>query len=310
MRRLGVFLPLVALLGAAAAGSWDPETGTIHNERWDSGLPLGGIGCGKVELLTDGGFGSLTTQHNWDRPTGVLRGAFFAIAADGEARVLRRHGPDEYANVTAVGDTRATMQFPRGTIRFADEGLPVDVELRALSPLVPSNVADSALPVALLDLTVTSRADAEQTIAVALAWPNLVGFGGRPEAPQEVSHQRRVRDCDIGPLTGLGYDTTEGPSDDDPRRDRFPSCFSRKRFRMNCVLSAPVDATMSSSSSRVLRTPSLRHATNTASAETMPGPAMLDPLGASAAIFRAACTAWSMTMDGSCAAATAADTRW
>ncbi|MEX2681811.1 MAG: hypothetical protein Q6373_009425 [Candidatus Sigynarchaeota archaeon] len=42
----------------------------------------------------------------------------------------------------------------------------------------------------------------------------------------------------------------------------------------------------------------------------MPGPAMLDPRGASAAILRAACTAWSTTMGGSCAAATTADTRW
>jgi len=65
----------------AVKPSFDPATGTITDARWESGVPLGGIGVGKVELLTDGGFGNFTHQHNWDRPYGWVKGAFAAVRA-------------------------------------------------------------------------------------------------------------------------------------------------------------------------------------------------------------------------------------
>lgn len=68
---LALALALTVILQAEA--EFDSSTGQIRDARWRSGVPLGGIGCGAIELLTDGAFGNATTNHNWDRPTGVLR---------------------------------------------------------------------------------------------------------------------------------------------------------------------------------------------------------------------------------------------
>src|SRR5947207_5753085 len=82
-------------LGAAPmdAGGAAPEAPA----RPSGGVPLGGIGTGKVELLPDGTLGNLTLNNNWERPIAELPGSFFAVRATaGEkttARVLALRSP-------------------------------------------------------------------------------------------------------------------------------------------------------------------------------------------------------------------------
>ena len=157
----------------------------VRNQRWRSGLPLGGLGCGKLELLTDGSFGKFTINHNWDRPTGVVRGAFLGLRRDDTLTLLRLHRPGEYAadagraagiaRLANVPATESVGLFPRARVRF--DGLPVEVTLEAFCPLIPGNIDDSALPVALL--TVTLRSAADTRLGLLLSWENLLGVGGR-----------------------------------------------------------------------------------------------------------------------------------
>ncbi|MEW6252531.1 MAG: discoidin domain-containing protein [Planctomycetota bacterium] len=169
----------------------DPGRG-IHNQRWRSGVPLGGLGCGKLELLTDGAFGNFTINHNWDRPTGLVRGTFFALRAAGHTTLLRLKRPGEYPHVAAA-ERRDGMQFgnvaevayqglfPRALLRFG--GLGLTLELDACAPLIPYNVDDSALPVAFF----TFRLCAPRATSVALlcSWENLLGWGGRRQIAWE-----------------------------------------------------------------------------------------------------------------------------
>src|SRR5438105_2640296 len=48
----------------------DPQTGVVHSRRLASGVPLGGIGCGAFEMLTDGTISHATLTNNWNAPTG------------------------------------------------------------------------------------------------------------------------------------------------------------------------------------------------------------------------------------------------
>ena len=82
----------------------DERAGVIRNGAWRSGMPLGGIGCGKFELLPAGWFARFTLNHNWDLPLWEepfvpSRGTFFAISVrDGPRRItrwLRRGWPEE-----------------------------------------------------------------------------------------------------------------------------------------------------------------------------------------------------------------------
>lgn len=176
----GLFL--IGILAGPALAAFDPDTGAISNERWGSGVNLGGIGCGKIEILTDGSIGFFTGNHNWDRPTGRLKGAFAAVYAESgakrSARMLRLSGSDEYAGVDNVAGVEYRGLFPTATLRYSDPALPVKVELLAWSPLIPRNVADSSLPIANFRFTVTNPNAEPAKAVVLMAWPNLLGWGG------------------------------------------------------------------------------------------------------------------------------------
>src|SRR5688572_12227965 len=116
----------IALLGVLCAALWlpawaaiDAQTGVVTDERLASGVPFGGIGTGKVELLTDGTFGNLTLNNNWDRPIASLPGSFFAVrtrvGTKAEAKVLASKSP--YGLPTVAG-VRYEGLFPRANVDY------------------------------------------------------------------------------------------------------------------------------------------------------------------------------------------------
>lgn len=181
MTRLFSFI-LVFLSAAVCSASFNPNAGTISNERWRSGVPLGGIGCGKIEILTDGALGYYTGNNNWDRPTGRLKGAFFAVYAESAgksaARILRLPSADEYSGVKNVGGVEYSGWFPTAQLTYNDTDLPAQVSLYAWSPLIPNNIDDSSLPTAVFRFTLRNPNDEPMKAAILMSWPNMIGFGG------------------------------------------------------------------------------------------------------------------------------------
>ena len=179
-RFFAMILILISMTACNAA--FNQDTGVISNERWQSGVPLGGIGCGKLEILTDGGFGFFTGNNNWDRPTGRLRGAFFAVyAQSGEkkaARMLRLRDTDEYPGVTNIAGIDYAGWFPTADLKYVDKELPAQISLHAWSPLIPNNIADSSLPAASFSFTITNPNKESMKAVLLMSWPNMIGFGG------------------------------------------------------------------------------------------------------------------------------------
>lgn len=215
--------PLIATAQETVKPSFDPSTGTITDARWKSGVPLGGIGVGKIEMLTDGGFGNFTNQHNWDRPYGWAKGAFAAVRVQAGnnapvAKLLRRAGTEEYAGVANVAHTHFQGWFPRAEMDYEDADLPIKVRLDAFSPLIPHDPKNSALPVACLAYTLTNPTNAPVKASVLLAWPNLLGWGGRKSDGADVRQWNDLTgdsqtSASAGPLKGLRYATTQTYTD-------------------------------------------------------------------------------------------------
>lgn len=181
-----IFLVALALAFAASArASYDAKTGWIVNEHWNSGVPLGGIGVGKVEIYPDGWFGRATVNHNWDRPTKALAGALAIVAIKDGGKLIQRtlrmpaaaKGYNDLIPNVAKVAYRGT--FPSAELMFRDPALPVKVDLHAWSSLIPNNAKDSSLPVAHLDYTVTNPSKRPLKVTLALGWPNYLGYGGR-----------------------------------------------------------------------------------------------------------------------------------
>ncbi len=187
-------------MAVPALAAFDIKTGTISNERWASGVPLGGIGCGKLELLTDGGFGFYTGNHNWDLPTGRIKGAFAAVYAESgarkSARMLRLKSDAEYLGVENVAGLDYSGWFPTATLKFNDPALPVKVELLAWSPLIPHDVENSSMPAAVFRYRVTNPGAEPAKAVILMSWPNIIGCGGKSAG--------------WGDPTGTNWDNTVG----------------------------------------------------------------------------------------------------
>jgi len=167
-----------------------------------SGIPLGGIGTGSVEIRPDGYF------HEWqifnlgrwaprqpeccrvdgpDMPPGAL--AFFAWAKRRSgAPVVRRLGvrSDQHdlynlAWLKSVREIEFEGRFPAATLRYLDGDLPVTITARFFGPFVPHDAETSGTPgfYAVFRVKNTSAEPVEVSLAAALRNPLAWGAEDR-----------------------------------------------------------------------------------------------------------------------------------
>lgn len=176
-----------------ATSSQEPNYLALYDALGPSGVPLGGIGVGAVDLAPDGHFTRIAI-NNWATDSGVDRArsdnpdwdseAFLALwekdsSGDTTAIRLERdlltiHGMGGYRHSTYRG------LFPTARISFDDpttNGLHSLVSVFAHSGLVPQNVKDSSLPGFWIEVTLANSDSQPVDAAVALSWPDLIGRG-------------------------------------------------------------------------------------------------------------------------------------
>ena len=189
LRKIAAFsLPLLGLLSCAAFAQAppafpDPETGVIHSQRLIGGLPLGGVGTGTFQMLTDGAISAATLTNNFQQPTGDLNGCFAALwtRAGGkmQAHVLALTSPYGLPTVAALDFNGSP---PLASLTYPDDTLPVTVSLRAFSPLVPFDLRNSSFPAAAFLFQFRNRSADTVEISIALSWENILGVGGSAQA--------------------------------------------------------------------------------------------------------------------------------
>jgi uncharacterized protein (DUF608 family) len=151
----------------------------VHSKRLAGGVPLGGIGCGTFELLTDGTVTRATINNNWDRPIGDLKGCFASVWTNAGGKILARalQLTSPY-KLPCISGIEYKGLFPQAFIDFPDRTLPINLSLRAVSPLVPHDVKNSSLPVAFFVFKITNESRAPVDASIALCWENFLGVGG------------------------------------------------------------------------------------------------------------------------------------
>jgi non-lysosomal glucosylceramidase len=177
---LVLIIAVPAWLGAQSAITpvIDPKTGVVHSSTLLSGMPLGGIGTGKVEILTDGSFAHATIMNNQDRPTGPLPGCFAAIwtraGTQTSARVLALNSPYGLPTVTRLDFDGLA---PQAQLTYPDPALPFAVNLLAFSPLTPFVIKDSGYPAAALVFRLKNTLPVPVEVSVVISWEGLLGVG-------------------------------------------------------------------------------------------------------------------------------------
>lgn len=161
-----------------------------------SGVPLGGIGTGSVELRADGRFYEWHIFNNgrwaWrqeDREKEFMSPRdFFFVArtktAGGSIRVRLLQaskgyelGGDPYTFpwFRSVDKMKYNGEPPFIFIKYFDQDLPVDIELEAFSPFIPSDVKNSSIPVAFFVFRVRNKLDEEIEFSLLAGIKNPFG---------------------------------------------------------------------------------------------------------------------------------------
>ncbi|MEM2187319.1 MAG: GH116 family glycosyl hydrolase [Thermofilaceae archaeon] len=151
-----------------------------------SGIPLGGIGCGTVEIRGDG---RLYEWHIFNNGSWAWRKAdrdkefmtpddfFFALRVrEGERIVVRllrasrgyELGGDPYTMpwLRSVDEVEFNGEPPFAFLEYRDADLPVKVTIEAFTPLIPGDVEDSALPIGLFVLKLKNESRSPLGVSV------------------------------------------------------------------------------------------------------------------------------------------------
>jgi non-lysosomal glucosylceramidase len=121
-----------------------------------SGVPLGGIGAGKLEITPSGLFNAFTFQNNWSNPLsgnedypGIL-GFHMGVSAEatdsegGKKAFLLQTVP--VLDLPCVKKIDYQGTFPHAKLVYSEPSLGLDVSLVAMSPLIPFDAKNSSLP--------------------------------------------------------------------------------------------------------------------------------------------------------------------
>ena len=154
---------------------------------------LGGIGTGNVSL---GARGNLTTWQIFNQPGqhNTMPYTFFSLWAQTEkgqkvARVLEgKFNPpfnksqgffrNEMAGLPRFDSTEMSVEYPFVNLKFADDSMPVQVELEAFTPFIPLNADDSGIPGVYLNYKIKNPRREKIEVSVAGSMNNAVGFEG------------------------------------------------------------------------------------------------------------------------------------
>ena len=158
-------------------------------------MPLGGIGTGTFSI---GGKGDLRDWEVMNRPGKgfIPQYSFFCIRvqdSDKKSKAIAKilEGPIDVSEYEGAYGTRANHHglprfksckfeatYPFAKISLSDPNLPIEVELKAFNPLIPTDADSSSLPIAILEYSVKNLSKNSLDISIAGNLQNFIGEDG------------------------------------------------------------------------------------------------------------------------------------
>ena len=195
-----------------------------------SGLPLGGLGTGSVELRADGCFHEWQIMNNrpWGSGPEIDLGpdtSYFGLQVHGEdvnrsavlglAQGLNAYlnNPYDLAWLERPAKIDADVRMPFTALDYDLESFPVAVTLEAFSPFIPLDAKNSALPLAFFTFRLENQASESLEVSLFNATRNLVGYTQQ----DQLSEMSFAED---GPTSYILFGR-EGLAKDDPARGRL-----------------------------------------------------------------------------------------
>ena len=204
------------------------------NDNVLSGVPFGGIGAGKMEILPNGLFNAFTFQNNWSKPLdgdsrypGIL-GFHMGVSVEpaGDPHAVKKSFLLQTAPVLSaatVSNIRYEGLFPRARLTFEEPGLGLDLSLEASSSWSLGDVKDTSLPCAFFRLKVKNKTKSPVNFGFIFIGRNTCG---------RWCVGRRNRIIDEKEVLHLEF-LNEDPGDRDVRQGALRFSFEKKGWRLS-----------------------------------------------------------------------------
>jgi non-lysosomal glucosylceramidase len=160
-------------------------------------LPIGGIGTGTISI---GGRGNLQDFEIMNRPakgynpgSGRNNSAFFTLFTEVEGKkdlrllegavpfyqyegssgaIETNHGLPRFKEVTFEA------AYPFGQVNLRTPQIPVNVKIKSFNPLIPGDIDNSSIPMAILDFDLENTSDKEISFSICGSMQNFIGEDG------------------------------------------------------------------------------------------------------------------------------------
>lgn len=163
------------------------------------GVPLGGIGAGKVEFCPNGSFRNLTIHNNHESPvpdarivgSEGIRGSFFAVYSEDSGAMVLKEKDDDYLNCIKEGEIQYSGKYPFIECKYPKLG-DLRFQLEAFSPLSMEpgegkQFKNASLPCSTFTLTLSNEGKKTIKASALFSWFNIIGKGGYPYTSVEDS---------------------------------------------------------------------------------------------------------------------------
>jgi len=199
-----VFLNTTILPGYSKKTTDQEYESYSSSDRARSGIALGGLGTGSIELRKDGNFYNWSIFNNYPLGTGpvfklpVLPGKnvedsylFFLVRYQVEGQKpkikllqlnqsLQEGGLDGiiyfYPWMSGIDKIKYSARFPFVDMIFTDSEMPFEVSLEAFSPFIPHDINNSSLPGIFFNFKIKSLTDKKVDIMLLGSLRNLVAY--------------------------------------------------------------------------------------------------------------------------------------
>ncbi len=155
-------------------------------QRVKSGLPLGGIGAGKLEITPSGTIDYITYLNNWTSPIANqnnkekgkvlgIAGFHFALYVNTQAAAIcKLLQTERIAKYNSIKSIEFDGKFPNACLVYSDDNLPVEISLNAQSFLIPGDVKNSSLPAALFEFEIKNKLNKDIEVGLMFIARNLI----------------------------------------------------------------------------------------------------------------------------------------
>lgn len=165
------------------AGSVKVQPMDETDPKQTSGVPLGGIGTGKVEICPDGAFHHITINNNNVFPIDGMSGTFLAVSAksgqSSKTKVLQTSSqiiPQDF--LIESSEIRYRGLYPRCIIDYEIKDIPLKIRLTAFSPIIPRFPEAFGLPIAYFIFEIENPTKGKIDGSICFSWEDINGCWG------------------------------------------------------------------------------------------------------------------------------------